>query len=126
MKKIIDPQGPDAAPPRKALDQQLSRLNTVLCLVFGEGADANEASRRALKFATTSSDCASVEVVRLRDPDKVLTRDESTAWRKASDTVVTVLMFDRKVAARLPSADAVVASKLLDALVAAAAGEVVP
>jgi hypothetical protein len=127
MKAIHDIQretrAPGAPEPREALNGLVAEKNTVLCLVFGEGADAEQVSKNALGLANTSSDCEAVEVVRIRDA--AVLQDGEKTWPSA-ETMTTVLTFERRVSSRLPAGSALSPRQLRLALLSAAAGEVTP
>jgi hypothetical protein len=126
MKKIHDIQAPGRTPgapaPRRQLDDLLAWKNTVLCIVFGEGGDADAVSATALSLANNTTGCDSVEVVRIRDP-RLLAPAEGT-WRPDPAVLVTLLTFERAVSATLPAAKARLAGTLMDRLIAAAAGTI--
>ncbi len=126
MKGIIEipkeaTRQPGAPAPRKVLDDVIATMDTILCIVFGEGPDADEVSAIAERFARTSSDCEDVQVVRIRDP-QILT-DGEAAWRPAGDKIVTLLTSDRKVSGRLTAPEARAVGGFLIALQHAVAGE---
>ena len=125
MKGIIDVPGigttrqPGTRQPRRMLDAVVATSNTVLCIVAGEGGEADAASIQAESLASKAG-CEPVQVVRVRD-ERVLSPAEA-GWKRAGDKLVTLLTFDRRISSRLSATEAADAGDFLIAMTDAIAG----
>jgi hypothetical protein len=106
---------------RRVLDGVIAAKNTVVCLVVGNDAVANDTSARAARIAGKVG-CEPVQVVHVRD-ERVFSRTEAP-WKPAGGKLLTLLTMDRKISARLTAAETADDGDLLIAMTDAIAGRV--
>ncbi len=102
MDKYVDLPA-DANQAQQTLRAYLDEANTVICVVFGAGLEADKADAMAQTVSKTSQ-FANSRVIRVRDTS-VLTGSQRGDWMKAG-AATTFLSFTRNVIASLNAADA--------------------